>query len=288
MIVTVCADKGSPGVSWTATALGMMWPGERVLLEADPSGGDAALRMRTPEGHLLAPHPALRALAVDARSGSLPTSLFNYAHQTSLGLPVIPATDMRTEDFAPIARQWPAIASAADQWPGTVIADLGRLQEDSPAGPVAAASTIVLLIARATPEGLYHLRERASALAARLGQGIHGRSPLTIAIICPAREHSARLRDVQVQLAADATTSTIPVAGWIAEDERSVQALRAGQLTKKLAGGNLLKSARELVQSLTAWWPPAEAPQSPTWPGPAPAVPGPPGAPPMNVGGWAQ
>ena len=41
MIVTVCADKGSPGVSWTATVLGMVWPGERVLLEADPSGGDA-------------------------------------------------------------------------------------------------------------------------------------------------------------------------------------------------------------------------------------------------------
>jgi hypothetical protein len=67
---------------------------------------------------------------------------------------------MRTEDFALIARQWPAVASAADRWPGTVIADLGRLQEDSSAGPVAAVSTIVLLIARATPEGLYHLRER--------------------------------------------------------------------------------------------------------------------------------
>ena len=112
---------------------------------------------------------------------------------------------MRTEDFALIARQWPAIAG--DEWPGTVIADLGRLQEDSSAGPVP-RSTIVLLIARATPEGLYHLRERASVLAARLGQGIHGRSPLTVALICPAREHSARLRDVKVQLAAEATTST--------------------------------------------------------------------------------
>ena len=287
MIVTVCADKGSPGVSWTATALGMMWPGERVLLEADPSGGDAALRMRTPEGHLLAPHPALRALAVDARSGSLPMPLLNYAHHTSLGIPVIPATDMRTDDFAPIARQWPAIASAADHWPGTVIADLGRLQEDSSAGPVAAASTIVLLIARATAEGLYHLRERASALAARLGQGPHGRSPLTIAVICPARDHSARLRDVKVQLAAEATTSNIPVAGWIAEDEHSVQALRAGQLTKKVARGDLLSSARELVQTLTAWWPPVEAPPVQQSHG-TPPVPRAPSAPQIHVVGWAQ
>jgi hypothetical protein len=83
VIVTVCADKGSPGVSWTATVLGMVWPGERVLLEADPSGGDAVLRLRTPEGQLLARQPALRGLAVDARSGNLPTSLLSYAHQTS-------------------------------------------------------------------------------------------------------------------------------------------------------------------------------------------------------------
>jgi hypothetical protein len=234
VIVTVCADKGSPGVSWTATVLGMVWPGERVLLEADPSGGDAVLRLRTTEGQLLPRQPALRGLAVDARSGNLPMSLLSYAHQTSLGVPVIPATDMRTEDFTLIARQWPAIASAADRWPGTVVADLGRLQEDSSAGPVAAASRIVLLIARATPEGLYHLRERASALAARLGQGAHGRSPLTVAIICPTREHTARLRDVKAHLAAEASTSTVPVAGWIAEDERGVQALRDGHVSKKV------------------------------------------------------
>jgi hypothetical protein len=245
VIVTVCADKGSPGVSWTATVLGMVWPEERVLLEADPSGGDAVVRLRTPEGQLLARQPALRGLAVDARSGNLPTSLLSYAHQTSLGVPVIPA----------------------------------------------AVSTIVLLVARATPEGLYHLRERACTLGARLGQGAHGRSPLTVAIICPAREHAARLRDVKVHLAAEASTSTIPVAGWIAEDGRSVQALREGQLTKKLTGGDLLKSARELTQTLMTWWPPLEHPgtQLVAWPAAqAPAAPGTPGAPHMNVGGWSQ
>ena len=292
MIVTVCADKGSPGVSWTATILGMTWPGERVLLEADPSGGDAALRLRTPEGQLLPRQPSLRGLAVDARSGNLPTPLLSYAHPTSLGVPVIPATDMRTEDFTLIARQWPAIAAAADRWSGTVIADLGRLQEDSSAGPVAAVSKIVVLIARATPEGLYHLRERASTLAARLGQGAHGRSPLTIAIVCPAREHTARLRDLRVHLAAEASTSTVPVAGWIAEDERSMQAFRAGQVTKKLISGDLFKSARELTQTLMAWWPPAaEDSTPPPVARPAPGVTGVSGtlgAPQMNVGGWSQ
>jgi hypothetical protein len=288
VIVSVCADKGSPGVSWTATVLGMVWPGERVLLEADPSGGDAALRLRTPAGQLLPLRSGLRGLAVDARSGNLPASLLDYAHQTGLGVPVIPATDMRTEDFTLIARQWPAVAAAVDRWPGTVIADLGRLQEDSSAGPVAAASRIVLLIARSTPEGLYHLRERASALVARLGQGTHGRSPLTVAIICPARQHSTRLRDVQELLAAEASTSTIPVAGWIAEDERSVQALRDGQLTKKLLGGDLIASARELAQTLLAWWPPTDPATAQAPPSQARVEPATRGAPRMNVGGWSR
>jgi hypothetical protein len=285
VIITVCADKGSPGVSWTATVLGMVWPGERVLLEADPSGGDAALRLRTPAGQLLPPQSGLRGLAVDARSGNLPTSLLNYAHQTSLGVPVIPATDMRSEDLTVIARYWPAIATAVDRWSGTVIADLGRLQEDSPAGALAAASRTVLLIARSTPEGLYHLRERASALIARLGQGAHGRSPLAVAIICPARNHPTRLRDVQAHLAAEASTSTIPVAGWIAEDERSVHGLRNGQLTKKILGGDLLASARELAQTLLAWWPPVDPASALVPPSQTSGAPATRGAPRMDVGG---
>ena len=315
MIVTVCADKGSPGVSWSATALTMVWPGERVLLEADPSGGDAALRLRTPEGQLLSRQPTLRGLSVDARSGALP-SFAPYTHQTSLDVPVIPATDMRTEDFGLIARQWPAVAAAANSWQGTVIADLGRLQEETASGAVAAASTAVLLIGRATPEGLYHLRERAKALTSRLGQGIHGRSPLAVAVICTAREHKARIADLRTHLTADPATSEIPVAGWIADDPRAITLMREGQVTKKLTTSDLIRSTSSIVEALLSWWPqlrgaqqqpvPTYAsaeqatpgPTAPQWAPPNPPVgPSPPGGPPrtgplpvspsMKAGGWS-
>lgn len=312
MIVTVCADKGSPGVSWTAAALTMVWPGERVLLEADPSGGDAALRLRTPQGQLLARQPTLRGLSVDARGGSLP-SFAAYTHQTSLGVPVIPATDMRTEDFGLIARQWPAVAAAANSWRGTVIADVGRLQEETASGPVAAASTVVLLIGRSTPEGLFHLRERAKALASRLGQGLHGRSPLAVAVICPPRERKARVEDLRAHLTADPATSEVPVAGWIADDPRAIELMQQGQVTKKLTSSDLVRSASGLVEALLSWWPqlrgvetqptPAAPPVVPAPPGQvapqwaAPAGPPPPVGPPrlgpppvspsMNTGGWS-
>ena len=302
MIVSVCADKGSPGVSWTATALTMVWPGDRVLLEADPSGGDAALRLRTPERQLLARQPTLRGLSVDARSGALP-SFAAYTHQTSLGVPVIPATDMRTEDFALIARQWPAVASASHSWTGTVIADLGRLQEQTASGPVAAASTVVLLIARADPEGLYHLRERATALAARLGQGVHERSPLAVALICPAREHQARLADLRAHLTADPATSAVPVAGWIADDPRAIDQMRDGRTTKKLITSDLIRSTTGLAESLLSWWPQLRGAQleraTPQWAPPSPTtaslsspdspsgVGQAPVSPSMTTGGWS-
>ena len=50
MIVTLCSDKGSPGVTTLAVALGLVWPVQRLVLEADPAGGDLAFRMRQPGG----------------------------------------------------------------------------------------------------------------------------------------------------------------------------------------------------------------------------------------------
>jgi hypothetical protein len=92
-----------------------------------------------------------------------------------------------------------------------------------------------------------------------------------------------------VHFAAEATTSTVPVAGWIAEDERSVQALREGQLTKKLTGGDLVTSVEDLVRTLLAWWPaPLPAPTEPSLEGQTNPGPGVVGAPRMNVGGWLR
>lgn len=289
MILTVCAAKGAPGVSTTATVLGMVWPGQRVLLEADPSGGDAALRLRTADGGLLARQPTVRALAVDARGGSLPNSVAAYAQQTSLGLPVIAAADLRGEDFTRIAVHWPAVATACAGWPGTVLADVGRLGEDSPTGWLAAASAVVLLVGRPTVEGLYHLAAMAGVLAARLGQGPYGRPPLSVALICRPREHEARLRELAALLAADPNTAAVPVAGWLADDPRGVAALRDGLPTRRLTGSELLTSARVLAQTLLAGCPQAPDETGTAEPSAVPtatALPGVLSAPAVGAGGW--
>ena len=75
MIVSVCSDKGSPGVSTLATVLGLVWPGPRVVVEADTAGSDLSFRLRPTAadsgvlgGHL-APDPSIASLATAARLG---------------------------------------------------------------------------------------------------------------------------------------------------------------------------------------------------------------------------
>ena len=75
MIVSVCSDKGSPGVSTLATALGVVWPGDRVVLDADTAGGDLPFRLWTGDnpgtgGRVrLSPAPSIAQLATATRLG---------------------------------------------------------------------------------------------------------------------------------------------------------------------------------------------------------------------------
>ncbi len=116
MIVSVCADKASSpsaaGVSTLALALGMAWPADRLVLEADPSGGDALFYLPHADGGLLHPEPTLLSLTADARAHLDPRSLPDYAQPTSLGVPVIlgPPTP---EAFAPTGPLWPRLDEAA-------------------------------------------------------------------------------------------------------------------------------------------------------------------------------
>ena len=52
MLIALCSDKGSPGVTTTALALGSAWVTPVVVVEADLAGGDLAIRLR-PHGAAL-------------------------------------------------------------------------------------------------------------------------------------------------------------------------------------------------------------------------------------------
>ena len=260
MIVSVCADKGAAGVSELATVLGLVWPGPRLVLEADCSGADLPFRLTHGDGdRLLDAHPSVLSLAADAR-GALPDGgVLRYTQPTSLGLPVLPGA-LSAEGFAAMARLWPRVAELAAGWDGTVIADLGRFQPGDPAAPVAKASTVLLLLARPDLAGLHHLRDRVAELAATYGDPAAERNPVAVVVRAPVG-HAGKTAVGQVRQLLEAAGSPISVVGVFADDPAGVALLHAGQLSRRLLGSELVRSGRLLAETVVSWWPQLAQPE---------------------------
>jgi hypothetical protein len=255
MIVSVCADKASrpsaAGVSTLALALAMSWPAHRLVLEADPSGGDVLFYLPHADGGLLHPEPTLLSLTADARAHLDPRSLPAYAQPTSLGVPVIlgPPTP---EAFAPTGPLWPRLAEAAAGWDGVVLADLGRLH---PRHVAAAAllplSHAVVLLTTADVAGLYRLRERVAMLASHLAPAPDAASRLLVAVrTTRSQRHRAT---AQVAALLNSIGSPASLAGVVLDDARAASAIGAGTSTaQRRTRAGLYGSARELIQALGA------------------------------------
>ena len=67
MFIALCGDKGSPGVTTTALVLASAWAGQAIAVEADPAGGDLAIRLH-PGGSTLPETPTVLSVATAARA----------------------------------------------------------------------------------------------------------------------------------------------------------------------------------------------------------------------------
>lgn len=263
MILAVCADKGAPGVTTLALALGLVWPGQRVVLEADPAGGDLPFRARQAHGgEVLAREPSVLTLAADARGG-LPLALEGYAQLTTLGVPVVPGP-LTAEAYLPMRTLWPRVAQAAAGWPGTAIVDLGRIGPDHPGVALAREATAVLVLAEPTLEGLYRVRDRVEHLANLMADSSR---PAVAVVVRAARRQDAAAVD-QVSQVLQAAGSPVQVAGVIADDPDGAGALWEARTGRALTRSGLMRSASVLARRVVAWWPqltPAgsDAPQEP-------------------------
>jgi hypothetical protein len=242
VIVAVCADKGGPGVTTLSTALALAWPGERILLEADPSGGDMALRMRLSGTEFLAREPTMLTLATAVRSGAHGSGLSRYAQITDWGIPVIPGPPM-AEAWTPMLHLWALVAEVIQDWAGTVIVDLGCLQPGHPGFCLAEAADVVLLVTTASLEGLFRGRERALELTRLLATSTRPQ-PVGVVVRSSGRDQNSTsdVHRVLMHLA--------PVVGGFADDPTGVRALRAGPGSAGLGETPLLRSAKELISRI--------------------------------------
>jgi len=256
MIISVCSDKGSPGASALAAALALVWPGERVLLDADTAGGDLPFRLWAAgpgaPRERLASSPSTASLATAARLGLTAAGPLPFAQGTSLGVPAVPGA-LSAERFRPLRTMWPRLAAELAAWPGTVIADLGRLQPGNDALPVAQQSAVVLLVTRVDLESLAHLRDRAGELAGSVGDPGRDRSPVGVVVTGPAKARRFSVDQARQVLAS--IGSPVPVVGFLAHDPAGAQGLWAGVMTRRFAGSDLVRSTRAVAEEVLTTWP---------------------------------
>lgn len=252
MIVAVGSDKGSPGATTLATALALAWPTQRVLCELDPCGADLPFRLLGADAQHLRPSPSLTSLAVDARPGTAIPQLENYAQPSMLDVPVIPGC-VTTRAMEKLARLLPSVGTAAAAWSGTAIVDLGRLQPWNPALVVARSATVVLLVTRASTEGLAHLRTRVEDLSEYLGDPDRERTPLGVVVV--AEPGGAKASATRVRTLLTSIGSPAPVVGTVAHDPTGAAAMWSGPPTKKLTKSKFVLSAHEVLHSMWQLWP---------------------------------
>lgn len=252
MIVSLCSEKGAPGVSTVAALMALAWPGDRVLVDVDPSGGDLGFRMRSePSAPALASSPSIATLAAAARTGLGLDGLMGHSQPTTIGVPVIPGC-ATAERYQALSGLWPGVVEALSSAPGTVICDLGRMHgAEASTARIAQASAAVLLLARGDMASLWRLRERVPALSAAVADRNGGRNPLHVVMRGPAKERSRLLGDTAAML--ESIGSPVTVAGYIPEDPRGIADLWSGAgVTRRLAGSDAFRSVQTLVEYLLA------------------------------------
>jgi hypothetical protein len=162
-LIALASVKSSPGVTTTALALAAAWPApRRLLLEADPAGGDLGPWLGLP------PSPGLVGLAAAARHEHDGGTIWDHAQEVGSGMHVVVAP-VGAEQASACLATLAGMTTQLDREPSVVVADCGRLDPGSPALRIAAQAFLTLLVVRPQVSELSHVAPRIAGL---LGAGL--------------------------------------------------------------------------------------------------------------------
>lgn len=246
-IIAVTAAKSSPGVSTVAELLAQLGEPERrrVLVDADPAGGEWLLRSG------VAHEPGLASLAVASRRGLAPGEVAEHVQRLGDGLGVIVAPAAARQAAAALELVGESLVDHLRADGVGAVADCGMLSAASPALPVVRAADLVVLVSRSTASGLVHL-------APWVEQQLSGEG-LPLAVVLVSHGHKAR-RESAYSEADVAEALGVEVLGTMADDPDSAARLFAepGRLAR-LANGPLVRSMRPVATAAHARAAPAGA-----------------------------
>ncbi|GAA3235496.1 hypothetical protein [Actinocorallia longicatena] len=242
-LIALAADKGAPGVTTAAVALGAVWPRPVLVAECDLAGGDLVHRLPGEQG-LLDPGKGLLSLATSARRGLRPEQIAPHTQRLNGGLDVLVGLT-NAEQAAGMTWLWNPLGRSFAILPGVdVIADCGRLGPHTALVDLLREADMVVLVTHASVDHVAHLRERIAALSADLPKQ---RAHLGVIVIADPRGFRDAISEVERIIVAAKLPAT--VLGGLAFDPKGAHMLRGpwgGRLDKSL----LIRSARELAVNL--------------------------------------
>ncbi|MFC4057954.1 hypothetical protein ACFOWE_06590 [Planomonospora corallina] len=255
-LIVLAADKGAPGVTTAATALGAVWPRPVLLAECDPAGGDIAYRLPAADGGVLNPGRGLLTLGATARRGLTSALIHEHTQKIVGGLDVL-AGLTHGEQAAGLTWLWGPLGRALAALPGAdVLADCGRLGGHPELGELIAEAELAVLFTRGSLDHVAHLRERLHVMPKGVRAGV--------VVIADPRQYRGTIDDVRRIVTA--TGRDVSFVAGLAHDPKGAELLR-GQWGGRLDRSLLIRTARELAGRLAAEAL-REAPDPRTAPGP--------------------
>jgi MinD-like ATPase involved in chromosome partitioning or flagellar assembly len=267
-LVTFFGAKGSPGVTTTALLAAALWPRPAVLVDADPDGGDVALRLPRADGGALDRSLGLLTLLPLARR-ELAAHVVREHSQTVLGGVEVVAGLAGPEQVNAVGPLWGSLAGALRGLPDAdVVVDAGRLHSQSVHLPLAQASDLVVCVLRLSVSGVVHARERLRTLDPVL-VGASGRRPrVGVVVVAPAKAE----RDVlQVAAGIQNLVPSVEMLGHLADDVTGAS-LFSGEPVSRPERTLLVRSGRRVVGTIAASLPSAAVAPVPPPPGGSPAA----------------
>jgi len=248
MFIAVCCDRGAPGSTTTTLALGLSALEPTIVVEADPYGGDLALRCTAPGGKVFPSLPTVLTLAAEARSSIDPGLVAGKAQEFTGWTRIVPG-HLSAEQAAGV-KSWAPLAQALRASALRTVVDLGRIHSGSPMLPVAAAADVLVTVTRPEMGSVIHLRERLERMAPVLAN-LRNAPPVVVPVVVTSKRIApAVVAEVRQLLAASDASEVIADVGWIAWDPAGVERMQAGQVSGKDARTALLRSAATVNEQL--------------------------------------
>ncbi len=275
-LICLVSAKGAPGTTTTSMLLAALWPRQCILVDADPMGGDVALRLPGETGAALRTDTGLLSLLQAARRGLTPNVVLTHCQQAQGGQLVIPGLE-GPEQAAAVGGLWDELGQTFAGLPDhDVVIDAGQAHPGASTLPLLRRASVIVVVARPTLTSIVHTRQRVAALRPELA-GVDGPGPLVGFVI----HDSARGRQQDTDTAVaeiGRSLDTLRYFGAIAHDREAARMFE-GVPQRHPERSLLVRSGSAVVSALTDVVPMHSADSGAAEPAPAEQPPTPPSPP---------